>query len=389
MRRELYDGDHELFRDQLKRFIEKEVTPKIPHWNETGICDRETWRKLGEQGFVAPSASVEYGGAGVDFLYDAIVLEELAYVRAHALMVSLHSGVCLPYIATFGNEEQKKKYLPGVVSGETLLGICMSEPGAGSDLQNIKTVAVRDGDDYVLNGSKTFISHGQLGDLFIVAAKTDPRAMPAHAGISLILVEATAPGFRRGRKLDKIGLRGQDTSELFFEDCRVPRANLLGENEGLGFPMLMQKLQQERLVISLAAVAWSRRALDDTVAYVRERRAFGRTIAEFQNTQFRLAELATEVEMAQAFVDRLLVAHVRGDDIVTEVSMAKWSTTDLLRRLTGQCLQLHGGYGFMREYPIAEDYADAAVQTIYAGTNEIMKVIIAKRMGLVDASPRG
>ncbi len=382
MRREIFDGDHELFREQVKRFVEKEVTPKILHWNETGICDRETWRKLGEHGFVAPSAPAEYGGSGVDFLYDAIVLEELAYVRAHALMVSLHSGVCLPYIATFGNEDQKRKHLPGVIAGKTLLGICMSEPSAGSDLQGIRTTAVKDGDDYVLNGSKTFISHGQLGDLFIVAAKTDPKAKPAHAGISLILVEASAPGFRRGRKLDKIGLRGQDTSEIFFEDCRVPRANLLGAEEGLGFPMLMEKLQQERIVIALAAVAWCRRALDDTVAYVKQRRAFGRAIADFQNTQFRIAELATEVEMSQAFVDRLLAAHVRGDDIVTEVSMAKWSTTDLLRRLTAQCLQLHGGYGFMREYPISEDYADAAVQTIYAGTNEIMKVIIARRMGL-------
>ena len=382
MRREIFEQDHELFRGQVKRFLEKEVVPKISHWNETGICDRETWRRLGAQGLVAPSAPVEYGGSGADFLYDAIVIEELAYVRAHALMVSLHSGVCLPYIATFGSEEQKRKYLPGAVSGEILLGICMSEPAAGSDLQNIRTTAVRDGDDYVLNGSKTFISHGQLGDLFIVAAKTDPKAAPAHTGISLILVEATAPGFRRGRKLDKIGLRGQDTSEIFFEDCRVPRANLLGAKEGLGFPMLMEKLQQERLVISVAAIVWCRRALEDTVAYVKERRAFGRTIADFQNTQFRLAELATEVEIGQSFVDRLLAAHVRGEEIVGEVSMAKWWTTDLLRRLTGQCLQLHGGYGFMREYAISEDYADAAVQTIYAGTNEIMKVIIARRMGL-------
>jgi acyl-CoA dehydrogenase len=382
MRREIFDQDHELFRGQVKRFLEKEVVPKLSHWNETGICDRETWRRLGAQGLVAPSAPVEYGGSGADFFYDAIVIEELAYVRAHALMVSLHSGVCLPYIATFGSEEQKRKYLPGAVSGEILLGICMSEPAAGSDLQNIRTTAVRDGDDYVLNGSKTFISHGQLGDLFIVAAKTDPKAAPAHTGISLILVEATAPGFRRGRKLDKIGLRGQDTSEIFFEGCRVPRANLLGAKEGLGFAMLMEKLQQERLVISVAAIVWCRRALEDTVAYVKERRAFGRTIADFQNTQFRLAELATEVEIGQSFVDRLLAAHVRGDEIVGEVSMAKWWTTDLLRRLTGQCLQLHGGYGFMREYAISEDYADAAVQTIYAGTNEIMKVIIARRMGL-------
>ncbi len=382
MRRTLFDGDHVLFRDQVRRFVDKEVVPRIPRWNEAGMCDREIWRKLGAEGFIAPSAAVEYGGSGTDFVYDAIVMEELAYARAHALMVSLHSGVCLPYIATFGDERQKQAYLPGAVSGELLLGICMSEPAAGSDLQGIRTTAVRDGDDYVINGSKTFISHGQLGDVFIVAAKTDPKANPAHAGISLLLVEAATPGFRRGRKLDKVGLQGQDTSEIFFEDCRVPRSSLLGEREGLGFPMLMQKLQQERLVIALAAVAWCRRSLDDTIAYVKQRKAFGRAVAEFQNTQFKLAELATEVEIGQVFVDRLLASHVAGDDIVSEVSMAKWWTTELLRRLTGQCLQLHGGYGFMREYPISEDYADAAVQTIYAGTNEIMRMIIARKIGL-------
>ena len=382
MKREIFDSDHELFREQVKRFVEKEVVPHIPRWNEAGLCDRDVWRRLGAEGFVAPSAPVEYGGAGVDFLYDAIVLEELARVRAHALMVSLHSGVCLPYIATYGNDEQKRKYLPGVVSGDILLGICMTEPAAGSDLQGIQTIARRDGDGYVLNGSKTFISHGQLGDLFIVAAKTDPKTKPAHKGLSLFLVEAATPGFKRGRKLDKIGLRGQDTSEVFFEDCRVPRAALLGAEEGQGFRMLMEKLQQERLVIAIAAVAWARRALDDTVAYVQERKAFGQAIAAFQNTQFKLAELATEVEIGQAFVDRLLASHVRGDDIVTEVSMAKWWTTELLRRLTTGCQQLHGGYGFMREYPIAEDFTDAAVQTIYAGTNEIMRQIIARRMGI-------
>ena len=257
----------------------------------------------------------------------------------------------------------------------------MTEPGTGSDLANVQTKARRDGDFYVLNGSKTFISNGQIGDLFVVVAKTNPQANPPHKGISLLLVEADTPGFVRGRKLDKLGLRGQDTSELAFEDCRVPVANLLGE-EGQGFRMLMEKLQQERLTISVASVASCRRALDDTIAYAKERRAFGQPIAAFQNTQFKLAELATEVEIGQAFVDKLLVAHVRGDEIVSEVSMAKWWTTDLQKRLTSECVQLHGGYGFMLEYPIAMDYADAAVQSIYAGTNEIMKVIIARRLGL-------
>jgi acyl-CoA dehydrogenase len=382
MHRDLFDADHELFREQVRRFVEKEVVPRIARWNEAGLCDRDIWRRLGEAGFVAPSAPVEFGGAGVDFRYDAIVIEELARVRAHALMVSLHSGVCLPYIATFGSEEQKRKYLPGVVRGEILLGICMTEPSAGSDLQGIRSTARRDGDGYVLNGSKTFISHGQLGDLFIVAAKTDPHAKPAHKGLSLFLVEADTPGFKRGRKLDKIGLRGQDTSEVFFEDCRLPRASLLGSDEGHGFRMLMEKLQQERLVIAIVAVAWARRALEDTIGYVKERKAFGRSIADFQNTQFKLAELASEVEIGQTFVDRLLASHVRGDEVTTEVSMAKWWTTEMLRRLTTQCQQLYGGYGFMREYAIAEDFADAAVQTIYAGTNEIMRQIIARRMGL-------
>ena len=381
MKRDIFTDEHELFREQFKRFAKNEIEPKIAGWNEKGMSDRETWRRMGEEGFLGANAPEQYGGAGGDFLYDAIVMEEMAYLRAHALMMSLHSDICLPYIATYGSEEQKQKYLPGAISGEILLGIAMTEPGTGSDLANVQTRARRDGDHWIINGSKIFISNGQIGDLFIVVCKTDPDAKPAHKGISLILVEADTPGFVRGRKLDKLGLRGQDTSELAFEDCRVPLANVLGQ-EGRGFIQLMEQLQQERLSIAVASIASCRRALADTIAYTKERRAFGQPIAQFQNTQFRLAELATEVEVGQAFVDRLLAAHVRGDDIVTEVSMAKWWTTELQKRLTSQCLQLFGGYGFMMEYPIATDYADAAVQSIYAGTNEIMKVIIARRMGL-------
>ncbi|MBI1816704.1 MAG: acyl-CoA dehydrogenase family protein [Deltaproteobacteria bacterium] len=381
MRRDIFSAEHELFRDQFKRFAEKEIAPKIEGWNARGMSDRETWRRAGVAGFLGANAPVEYGGAGGDFLYDAIVMEELAWLRAHAMMISLHSDICMPYIATYGSEAQKRKYLPGAISGDLLLGIAMTEPGTGSDLANVQTKAIHHGDHYVLNGSKTFISNGQIGDLFIVVAKTDPDAKPAHKGISLLLVEADRPGFVRGRKLDKLGLRGQDTSELAFEDCTVPAENLLGK-AGQGFKMLMEKLQQERLSIAVASIVSCRRALADTIDYVKQRRAFGRAIASFQNTQFKLAELATEVEIGQAFVDKLLVAHVRGEEIVTEVSMAKWWTTDLQKRLTSECVQLHGGYGFMHEYPIATDYADAAVQTIYAGTNEIMKVIIARRMGL-------
>jgi acyl-CoA dehydrogenase len=381
MRRDIFTEEHELFRSQVRRFVEKEVASKVAEWNARGMSDRETWRRAGAEGLLGVCAPTDYGGAGADFLYAAIVNEEMARVRAHGMMLSLHADICLPYLLVYGTPEQKRRWVPGAVSGEVLLGVAMTEPGAGSDLAGIATTARRDGDTYVLNGAKTFISNGQIGDLFIVVAKTDPQARPAHSGVSLVLVEGTTPGFIRGKKLEKLGLRGQDTSELFFEDCRVPVANLLGR-EGQGFKMLMQQLQQERLVIAITAVASCRRALDDTIGYVKERRAFGKPIAAFQNTQFTLAELATQVEVGQAFVDRLLVAHVRGDDIVTEVSMAKWWTTDLQKRLTSDCLQLHGGYGFMLETPIAEDYADAAVQSIYAGTNEIMKVIIARRMGL-------
>ena len=382
MRREIFTEDHDLFRDQVRRFAEREIEPNVAEWNERGMVDRAIWRRLGEEGLLGANQPVEYGGAGGDFLYDAIIIEEIARVRAHGLAASLHSDICLPYIVSYGSEEQKRKHVPGAIRGEVILGIAMTEPGTGSDLAAVQTTARRDGDQYLINGSKMFISNGQLGDLFIVVAKTDPRAEPPHRGISLILVEATSPGFVRGRNLHKLGLTGQDTSELFFEDCRVPASNLLGSQEGLGFKQLMQKLQQERLVVATGSIASSHRSLEDTMKYVSERRAFGKPIAHFQNTQFTLAELATEVEIGQAFVDKLLAANVRGDDVVTEVSMAKWWTTELQKRLTSQCLQLHGGYGFMMEYPIAGDYADAAVQSIYAGSNEIMKVIIARRLGL-------
>ena len=381
MRREIFTEEHEQFRAQFCRFAEREIEPKIAQWNRERITDRATWRRMGEAGFLGPAMPTEYGGGGGDFLYDVIVMEELARRRAHGLMTAVHSSICMPYILTWGTEEQKRRWLPPAIRGEVLLGICMTEPGAGSDLANVQTRAVRDGDHWVLNGTKTFISLGQLGGLFIVVARTDPRAEPPHRGLSLFLVEADRPGFVRGRKLDKLGLHAQDTSEIAFEDCRVPAANLLGR-EGQGFKMLMEKLQQERICIAVSALASCRRALEDTVAYVKSRRAFGQPIAAFQNTQFTLAELATEVEVGQAFVDRLLVSHVRGEDVVVEASMAKWWTTALQKRLTAECLQLHGGYGFMLEYPIAGDYADAAVQSIYAGTNEIMKVIIARRMGL-------
>ncbi|MGH7787895.1 MAG: acyl-CoA dehydrogenase family protein [Candidatus Binatia bacterium] len=381
MKRDIFSSEHDQFRAQFRRFAEKEVAPKIAQWNERGMSDRATWKRLGDEGFLGANQPVEYGGAGGDFLYDAIIMEELSDLRAHAIMVSLHSDIVMPYLVAYGSAEQKQRYLPGAIAGDILLGIAMTEPGTGSDLANVQTRAMRDGDHYVLNGAKTFISNGQIGDLFVVVCKTDPAATPPHKGVSLLLVEAGTPGFVKGRKLDKLGLRGQDTSELSFEDCRVPVSNLLGR-PGEGFRMLMEKLQQERLTIAVASIVSCRRALADTIEYTKQRRAFGQSIASFQNTQFKLVEFATEVEIGQAFVDKLLAAHVRGEEIVSEVSMAKWWTTDLQKRLTSECVQLHGGYGFMMEYPIAVDYADAAVQSIYAGTNEIMKVIIAKRMGL-------
>jgi acyl-CoA dehydrogenase len=381
VRRTIFGEEHALFRAGVRRFAEQHVAPKVSAWNAAGISDRATWRAMGEAGYLGAAMPERWGGGGGDFLHDAIVIEELADLRAHALQTSLHSDICMPYLLHYGTDAQREQFLRPAITGECLLAIAMTEPGTGSDLAAVTTRARRDGDDYVLDGAKTFISNGQNCDLVIVVAKTDPAAQPAHRGISLILVEASRPGFVRGKKLDKLGLRGQDTSEMFFEGCRVPCSNVLGQ-EGQGFKYLMSQLQQERLVIAVGAMASCRRALEDTLAYVKERRAFGQPIGSFQNTQFKLAELATEVEVGQAFVDRLLAEHVRGADVTTEVSMAKWWTTALQKRLTSECLQLFGGNGFMLEYPIATDYADAAVQTIYAGTNEIMKLIVARKLGL-------
>ena len=379
MRREIFGDDHDLFREQFRRFVRSEVEPHVAQWNRDGITPRAIWKRMGEEGYLGANQPVEYGGAGGDFLYDAVIMEELAYYRCHALQASLHTDICQPYLESFGTEAQKRRWLAPAIAGDCLLAIAMTEPGAGSDLAGVQTRASREGDHYVVDGSKTFISNGQNCDLVITVVKTDPGKR--HDGISLLLVEADTPGFRRGRNLDKIGLKGQDTSELFFEGCRVPVGNLLGP-EGGGFKMLMQKLQQERLCIAVGSIASVRRSLDDTIAYVKERTAFGKTIGSFQNTQFKLAELETEYEIGQAFVDRLLAAHVRGEDIVKEVSMAKWWCSDLQKKVAAECLQLFGGYGFMEEYPISTDYCDAAVQSIYAGTNEIMKVIIARRLGL-------
>jgi acyl-CoA dehydrogenase len=381
MDRNIFREDHDLFRQSFRRFIEQEVKPNQEKWMEQGSVDREVWKKAGEGGFLCPWLETEYGGAGGDFLHSVVVIEELADAYDSGLAIPLHSDIVVPYIASFGTDEQKKRWLPKCASGELITAIAMTEPGTGSDLASIATTAVLDGDEYVINGAKTFISNGILCDLCIVAAKTDMNRANAHQGISLFVVEAGTPGFIKGKKLKKMGLASQDTAELAFEDCRVPKANRLGE-QGEGFFMLMKKLQQERLVVAIASQAAAERILKDTITYCQDRKAFGKPISKFQNTQFKLAECATKVEVGRAFLDRLLSEHVAGKYLVKECSMAKLWQTEMLGEVVDECLQFFGGYGYMLEYPVTRAYMDARVQRVFAGTNEIMKIIIAKQMGI-------
>ncbi|MCC6648287.1 MAG: acyl-CoA dehydrogenase family protein [Polyangiaceae bacterium] len=381
MQRTLYGEEHRLFRDSLKKFIEREITPHQEAWRDAGVVDRSAWRAAGAAGFLCPWLGEEYGGAGGDFLHSAIVSEELARAYESGFAMPLHSDIVVPYLASFGSDEQKRRWLPGCASGELITAIAMTEPGTGSDLAAIATTATKDGDGYVLDGAKTFISNGQLCDLVVVAAKTDPDPARAHQGVSLFVVEAGTPGFVRGKRLKKMGMASQDTSEMFFEGCRVPASCRLGD-EGQGFMFLMQKLQQERLMVAIAAQAAAEQVLADTVAYTQERKAFGKPISKFQNTQFKLVECATEIEVGRAFIDRLIVEHARGEYLVKECSMAKLWQTEMASRVVDTCLQFFGGYGYMLEYPVARAYMDARVQKIFAGTNEIMKIIIAKQMGL-------
>jgi acyl-CoA dehydrogenase len=379
MERRVFTAEHELFREQFKKFCAREVTPNIEKWEDQRIVDREAWRKAGEQGYLCPSLDVRYGGSGVDFGYAAIINEEIIRAGSSGFTMGLHSDIVVPYIEAFGTEAQRERWLPGCASGETITALAMTEPNTGSDLASIKTTAIRDGDHYVINGQKTFISNGILCDLVIVAAKTDPESR--HGGVSLLVVENGTPGFEKGRKLAKMGMHSQDTSELNFSDCRIPADNLLGQ-EGQGFYYLMEKLQQERLVCAIGAQAAIEVVLAETVKYTQERTAFGKPIAKFQNTQFKLAEIATEVEIGRVFVDRLISEHMAGTPIIKETSMAKWWVTEMCKKNIDLCLQFYGGYGFMEEYPICRAYRDARVQTIFAGTTEIMKIIIAKSMGL-------
>lgn len=381
MDRTLFSEEHELFRKSFRKFLEKEVVPHQERWRAQGIVDRDAWRKAGAEGFLCPWMEEAYGGAGGDFLHSVVIMEELAKVYESGFALSLHSDVIVPYLHTFGSEEQKKKWLPGCASGELVTAIAMTEPGTGSDLAAIATTARRDGDEYVLNGSKTFISNGILCDLCIVAAKTENAPGDPHRSLSLFVVEAHRPGFQKGKKLAKMGMASQDTSELHFEECRVPAANRLGE-EGAGFFMLMQKLQQERLVVAIGAQAGAEQVLADTIAYTQERKAFGKPISKFQNTQFKLVECATECEIGRAFLDKLVAEHAKGKYLVKECSMAKLWQTEMSQRVIDTCLQFFGGYGYMLEYPVTRAFMDARVQRIFAGTNEIMKVIVAKQMGL-------
>ena len=376
----IYEQEHEDFRATVRAFMEKEVVPHHDQWEKDGQVSRDVWLRAGEQGLLCFDVDEEYGGAGVkDFRYNAIVAEEITRVGAGGLGFPVHTDVIVPYISSLATPEQKQRWLPGLVSGELISAIAMTEPGAGSDLQGVRTSAVDKGDHYVLNGSKTFISNGIISDLVIVVARTDPDA--GHQGISLLVVERGMPGFERGRNLEKLGLKAQDTAELFFDNVAVPKENLLGE-EGSGFVSLMVNLPQERLSIAAIAVAAIEHVLDLSLAYAKEREAFGKPIGKFQHNRFVLAEMATEAHIARVFVNDCILKLNAGEVDASLASMAKWWTTELQKKVVDQGLQLHGGYGYMTEYPIAKAYADSRIQTIYGGTTEIQKEIIGRSLGL-------
>jgi alkylation response protein AidB-like acyl-CoA dehydrogenase len=381
--RTLFSAEHEAFRDSFRRFVDKEIAPHHEAWEEQGYVDRTVWDKAGENGFLCATLPEQYGGSGADKLYSVIQMEEIARGGYTGIGYGLHSEIVAPYILHYGTEEQKQRWLPKLASGEMVGAIAMSEPAAGSDLQGIKSTAIRQDDgSYVLNGSKTFITNGWHADLVIVVAKTDPAA--GAKGTSLLLVERGMKGFEKGKRLKKLGLKAQDTSELFFDHVRVPAENLLGGAafENKGFICLMEQLPWERLQIAVTAVAAAQAAIDWTVQYTKERKVFGQPIAAYQNTRYTLAELQTEVQIARVFVDKCLELVCANQLDTATASMAKYWTTDLQCKVMDECLQLHGGYGYMWEYPITRAYADARVQRIYGGTNEIMKEVISRAMGL-------
>ncbi|MCG8391671.1 MAG: acyl-CoA dehydrogenase family protein [Pseudomonadales bacterium] len=373
--RTLFNSDHETFRDTVRKFLEAEAVPYNEEWEKEGVVPREVWLKAGEQGFLCPMVKEQYGGIEADFLYSVVINEEISRLGLTGIGWGLHTEIVAPYIQNNGSEFLKEKYLPKMVTGECIGAIAMTEPGAGSDLQGVKTTAVKQGDHYVLNGSKTFITNGQNADIVIVVAKTDPSK--GAKGISLFVVETDSDGFEKGTNLKKVGMKAQDTSELFFQDVKVPAENLLGE-EGMGFIYLMKELPQERLGISIGGLAMAESALEQTIQYVKERKAFGQSVADFQNTQFKIAEMHTKLQVARTYVDRCLELHLKQELDIPTAAAGKYYITDLQCEVIDECLQLHGGYGYMWEYPIARMFADSRVQRIYGGTNEIMKTIVAK-----------
>ena len=381
MRRSRYDAEHQAFRDSVRTFLQREALPHHAEWEQAGKVDRAVWIEAGKQGFLGFEAPEEFGGSGIrDFRYNTILDEEIMAVGATGLGFGLHNDIVLPYLLELTTPEQRKRWLPKFCSGEMITAIAMSEPGAGSDLQAIRTTARRDGDEFVVNGAKTFITNGIHADLVIVVAKTDPE-VKASRGLSLIALERGMSGFERGRKLDKVGLRAQDTAELIFTDVRVPADNLIGElNQG--FSHLMTMLPQERLSIAVGAIGAARAVFDLTLAYCKERTAFGQPIGSFQHNRFVLAEMATELEMAEIYLDKALAEHQERRFTAVDAAMAKWWTTELQKRVVDRCVQLHGGYGYMLEYPVAKAFLDARVQTIYGGTTEIMKEIIGRSLGV-------
>ena len=375
-----YSEEHRIFRESVRKYLEKEVIPHVEEWEESGIVPRSAWKKLGDQGFLCMDVSEEYGGLGADFLYSVIMTEEMMRTNHGGFCAFLHSDIVVPYITAYGSEELKKKYLPGCISGDIISAVAMTEPNTGSDLAAIKATAVEDGDDVIINGQKTFISNGINCGICIVAAR-DPKVENPYNAIDLYVVEEGTPGFEKGKQIKKIGLHSQDTAEFYFTDCRVPIANRLGA-KGTGFVHLMEKLQQERLMVAISAVAAAEYMLDITIDYCKERSVFGKPVSKFQHSQFEIVEMATEIKLGRTFQDKLIVDHIEGKNVVVEVSMAKYWTTEMANRVADRCLQLHGGYGYCEEYPIARAWRDIRVSRIFAGSNEIMKGIVAKFMGL-------
>ena len=382
MERTIFESEHHLFRESFRQFVDKEIVPNNQTWEEKGVIDRSLFEIAGSNGFLGIDIPQEFGGGGIaDYRFNQIMQEEfdMAGVAAAASGLGLHNDICIPYFLEFCSDQQRERWLPGLVSGQYITAIAMSEPGTGSDLAAISTTATKDGDSFVLNGAKTFISNGIISDLVIVAAKTNPEA--GHRGVSLLVVERGMEGFERGRNLDKVGRHSQDTAELFFTDVRVPAENLLGE-ENKGFYYMMFNLPQERLNIAISAVAGTQYAFDLTLEYVKERQAFGQPIGSFQNTRFKMAEIATELELTWAFIDKCVLAHNLKNLTADEAAMAKWWATELQKRAIDQCLQFFGGYGYMDEYPISRLWRDGRVQSIYGGTTEIMKEIVGRGLGL-------